>query len=437
MVQLSGVVLFVAAIVTAVAWVGVEDDGFAAAWLEVAAAVVLWVVGMGLFWLEERVDKRPDAVDGEPTAEEISALFEVIEILAPGAEDVLHRARVQPRQHRYSASLLLLRSLVERREHEDLVVVVDWRTEPDEIRELLASLPTYPPALEWDWWEAAHPLLADAWDGDDVGDLLEELGKRCVAVGAALVSIDTHSDSYALAFVPADERAQLVDAAARARCELTVLDRTRFGEEVVGDEIDAMVNYQLAGEDSRFDRALAGHAALICPQPWCSEEWHGLAITARMLEIRLHGEVDPRYDHRTDDSPVLCPGSTFTGEFESPKYEVAARQSSDPEPQPRQRGSTIARAAGRLLVVAVAVVSFGFLAGVPLLVLAHNTGRRLHWWLGTAAFAIDVLIVALFSTDPGEEISTWRGELAGYLLFGTLVASVLYYIAADVRRHRR
>ncbi|WP_043737723.1 hypothetical protein [Nocardia asiatica] len=59
-----------------------------------------------------------------------------------------------------------------------------------------------------------------------------------------------------------------------------------------------------------------------CPHPWCREEWHGLAITQRMRDMRRRGVLDPDYRYSADDSPVLCPGSLFKGEFTPPPDDV-------------------------------------------------------------------------------------------------------------------
>lgn len=76
------------------------------------------------------------------------------------------------------------------------------------------------------------------------------------------------------------------------------------------DAIDALVDEQLDryGSRSGYDHNVNQ------PQcPHCGETWHGLPITQRMAAMRLSQRVDPDYDYRLDDSPVLCPGSTFIG----------------------------------------------------------------------------------------------------------------------------
>ncbi|MCX2753098.1 hypothetical protein [Gordonia sp. 4N] len=76
-------------------------------------------------------------------------------------------------------------------------------------------------------------------------------------------------------------------------------------------DIDALIDEQLdAGEpvggydydDPDFPKC--GH---------CRGDWHGLAITERMQEMRWRGAVDADYRYSQDDSPVVCPGSEFIG----------------------------------------------------------------------------------------------------------------------------
>ncbi|AVI03702.1 hypothetical protein SEA_CONFIDENCE_72 [Gordonia phage Confidence] len=77
------------------------------------------------------------------------------------------------------------------------------------------------------------------------------------------------------------------------------------------DEIDALIEGQLdAGEpiggydydDPDFPKC--GH---------CGRDWHGLAITERIEEMRWRGELDDDYRYSEDDSRVICPGSEFIG----------------------------------------------------------------------------------------------------------------------------
>ncbi|MFF4026912.1 hypothetical protein ACFYY5_29090 [Nocardia elegans] len=109
------------------------------------------------------------------------------------------------------------------------------------------------------------------------------------------------------------------------------------------DAIDELVDAQMRQTRSGYDYNINQDQ---CPHAWCSEPWHGLAITKRMHGMRrkwqaavnyyededgvtddIAAELDAyRYDQ--DDSEILCPGSLFTGEFvppepEYPRYRVA------------------------------------------------------------------------------------------------------------------
>ncbi|QZD97589.1 hypothetical protein SEA_LONELYBOI_71 [Gordonia phage LonelyBoi] len=88
------------------------------------------------------------------------------------------------------------------------------------------------------------------------------------------------------------------------------------------DEIDALIEGQLdAGEpiggydydDPDFPKC--GH---------CGRDWHGLAITERMEEMRWRGELDDDYRYSEDDSRVICPGSEFIGPLPTPPAQPAS-----------------------------------------------------------------------------------------------------------------
>ncbi|GAA4809534.1 hypothetical protein [Tomitella cavernea] len=74
------------------------------------------------------------------------------------------------------------------------------------------------------------------------------------------------------------------------------------------EEIDALVDAQLAQEPSGYDHNLGQPE---CPH--CGDDFHGLAVTERMRQMRRFGEVDPDYRYDEDTSPVVCPGSLFVG----------------------------------------------------------------------------------------------------------------------------
>ncbi|WP_077798486.1 hypothetical protein [Streptomyces sp. JHA26] len=87
----------------------------------------------------------------------------------------------------------------------------------------------------------------------------------------------------------------------------------------------------------------------------------------------------------------------------------------------------------RVLFVVVSVLSIGLLAWTMLLRLAIVTRKGLDWGLFVAALAADALALVLIGTEPGDEVHTVGGWTGMALLFGTLVAAMAYYLAADVR----
>lgn len=103
--------------------------------------------------------------------------------------------------------------------------------------------------------------------------------------------------------------------------------RTSPVEAAPVDAIEADVRERMRGGEPRTGYDFGDPTFPHCPHPWCDEQWHGLAITHRMWEMRHAGEVDPDYRYGGDDSEVLCPGSLFEGEFEPPKPMAPTRPS--------------------------------------------------------------------------------------------------------------
>ncbi|AVP42299.1 hypothetical protein SEA_FENRY_73 [Gordonia phage Fenry] len=82
------------------------------------------------------------------------------------------------------------------------------------------------------------------------------------------------------------------------------------GRDIV-DDIDALIDEQLAAGEpiGGYDYNDPDY-----PKCWhCGRDWHGLAITERMNEMRWRGELDPDYRYADDTSRVVCPGSKFIG----------------------------------------------------------------------------------------------------------------------------
>ncbi|QLY27603.1 hypothetical protein H0264_19180 [Nocardia huaxiensis] len=90
------------------------------------------------------------------------------------------------------------------------------------------------------------------------------------------------------------------------------------------DEIDLLVDERMAGGEFTARYHHTDPDFPDCPNPYCDEPWHGLAITMRMQEMRYEGEVDPEYYYEHDDSPVICPGSLHGEGWEPPSKELLA-----------------------------------------------------------------------------------------------------------------
>ncbi|WP_189028927.1 hypothetical protein [Nocardia rhizosphaerihabitans] len=165
------------------------------------------------------------------------------------------------------------------------------------------------------------------------------------------------------------------------------------------DEIDELVEQSMRDGEPQVGYDYDDPTYPDCPNPYCDEPWHGLAITTRMERMRTYGEVDLDYDYRDDDSSVLCPGSAFEGEWEQPSHEVTADRwesapalpPPDPEPDPvvalRARADTLWTAVARpavLIVVAswlLAMVSM-FLAPAQWRWLTVVVGVMAPLWAG-------------------------------------------------------
>ena len=87
----------------------------------------------------------------------------------------------------------------------------------------------------------------------------------------------------------------------------------------------------------------------------------------------------------------------------------------------------------RVLFVVISVMSFGLLMWTMMLRLAIVTRKALDWWLFAGVIVGETLGLYLLGSEPGDEIHTSGGWTGLAFLLGTLVASVSYYLAADVR----
>ena len=91
----------------------------------------------------------------------------------------------------------------------------------------------------------------------------------------------------------------------------------------------------------------------------------------------------------------------------------------------------------RVLLVVISVMTLGLLDWIMLLRLAIVTRKSVDWGLMVAAIAADVLSLVLMGTEPGDEIHTPGGWFGLFLLLGTLVATISYYLAADIRHYHQ
>ncbi|QHB37912.1 hypothetical protein SEA_OPIE_70 [Gordonia phage Opie] len=88
------------------------------------------------------------------------------------------------------------------------------------------------------------------------------------------------------------------------------------GTDQLIDEIDTLIGDQLAAGEPMNGYDFDDPDFPTC---WhCGRDWHGLAITERMNQMRALGRYDEDYRYADDDSPVICPGSAFIGPVQTP-----------------------------------------------------------------------------------------------------------------------
>ncbi|WP_338699431.1 hypothetical protein V2W30_23380 [Streptomyces sp. Q6] len=103
-------------------------------------------------------------------------------------------------------------------------------------------------------------------------------------------------------------------------------------------------------------------------------------------------------------------------------------------PPPQRLPSPGAQVGWRVLFVAIAVLTIGFLAFVPTLRLALTSHRKVDWRVFAAVAAAQFVSWICIFTDPGaEEFTTWRGNAGMVLMLSTLAVSVTYYLIVDIR----
>lgn len=77
------------------------------------------------------------------------------------------------------------------------------------------------------------------------------------------------------------------------------------------DEIDQLVDEQMAGGEPIGGYDYSDPDFPKCPH--CDSDFHGIALTERILEMRHRTGWDESYRVDTDDSPMVCEGSLFIG----------------------------------------------------------------------------------------------------------------------------
>ncbi|MEV6115764.1 hypothetical protein AB0L59_25465 [Streptomyces sp. NPDC052109] len=105
-----------------------------------------------------------------------------------------------------------------------------------------------------------------------------------------------------------------------------------------------------------------------------------------------------------------------------------------PPPQPPSTGVLVVL---RVIFVAVALLSIGFLAWVAPLRAAIVTRRRAEWGFFAGTLVVLGISFALLSTDHTDDFSTPNGNAGMIILLLNAVACVGYFLYADIRHFHR
>ncbi|MFB7507704.1 hypothetical protein [Streptomyces broussonetiae] len=105
-----------------------------------------------------------------------------------------------------------------------------------------------------------------------------------------------------------------------------------------------------------------------------------------------------------------------------------------PPPQPPSTGVLVVL---RVIFVAVALLSIGFLAWVAPLRAAIVTRRPAEWWFFGGSVVVLGICFSLFSTDHTDDFSSPNGTLGMSMLLLNAVACAGYYLYADIRHFHR
>lgn len=106
-------------------------------------------------------------------------------------------------------------------------------------------------------------------------------------------------------------------------------------------------------------------------------------------------------------------------------------------PPPPRRPSTGAVVTLRVILVALPLLSCGFLAWPATLRAALVTRRQREWWAFGASLVIWVFAIALMSTDNTDDFSSPNGTLGLILMLLNGVACAVYYLIVDIGYYLR
>ncbi|MGV9408912.1 DUF6630 family protein [Nocardia sp. NPDC003693] len=159
--------------------------------------------------------------------EQRAALVGIVELLAPEADSA--RARLEQLladaegEDYFTPEEVLVDSLhgfdEDGEPFRSALIYCDWKSYPDEIRDWLRELPTYPPGLTWDWWDWSN---VREWDSSDLQDFLWPLADRCLELGVSLIGIYVDGDGYTLGFLNSDKVERFLELATRAEAQVHV-----------------------------------------------------------------------------------------------------------------------------------------------------------------------------------------------------------------------
>ncbi|MEE1795359.1 hypothetical protein PUR28_32060 [Streptomyces sp. BE308] len=108
-----------------------------------------------------------------------------------------------------------------------------------------------------------------------------------------------------------------------------------------------------------------------------------------------------------------------------------------PEQPPKRRPSSATLTAVRVVLVAMTVLSLGFLAWGAMLRLAIVTRRARDWALLALVFALNTGLFAFMLAMPEDPDRTTDAEafIGVTWMFGVMVGAVAYYLYAEIRHY--